>query len=316
MCFHVLSLMSQPLENVHHMINKKELRSQITLHTWVSGTVSHGVPVERLWVTALTRCCQGQVNEHAPNWDNLLNTCLCFQHRLVRRAVSVSAGRLICGAAVGGRRPFFWANFCIPGAYSVFVNWLFSPAAYFLHLNFIHITSLQKTTGRAVPHRARPWRASLGFVQWENKTPGDGFKAVCWQGSCVFSVKADEKVEVQGCTGKKKKKVLCTWEACRGINNDIMSSGRICCGTRSKFQFKRHQQCFFLYFSFFFQRSAHVCVAERTWTVRSDQQRQEASPFCLWQQRLCSVASFKRPFVSAAQHYRDIVFVLMPKCRS
>lgn len=51
-------------------------------------------------------------------------------------------------------RLFFWANFCIPGPHSVFVNWLFSPAAYFLHLNFIRITCLQETAGRAVPRKA------------------------------------------------------------------------------------------------------------------------------------------------------------------
>lgn len=35
------------------------------------------------------------------------------------------------------------------------------------------------------------------------KRPGDGFKAACWQGSRVVSVKVEEKVEVRGCAGKK-----------------------------------------------------------------------------------------------------------------
>lgn len=43
-----------------------------------------------------------------------------------------------------------------------------------------------------------------------SETPGDGFKAACWQSSCVVAVKADEKLDVEGCSGKKKK--LCPHE--------------------------------------------------------------------------------------------------------
>lgn len=59
--------------------------------------------------------------------------------------------------------PFFGPTFAYRGPHSVFVNWRFSPAAYFLHLNFIRITCLQETAGQAVPRQAPAAKGGSGF---------------------------------------------------------------------------------------------------------------------------------------------------------
>lgn len=66
---------------------------------------------------------------------------------------------------------FFGPTFTYQGPHCVFVNRLFSLAAYFLHLNFIHTTWVQETAGWAVPHKTRPWRASGGFCAMSEWNP-------------------------------------------------------------------------------------------------------------------------------------------------
>lgn len=75
------------------------------------------------------------------------------------------------------------ANFYIPGPQFVFVNWLFSPRAYFAHLNFVHAACLQETT-------AKLWNI---MPQEHLPTYTECFRVFCLYSTCCKCVSQPKK---------------------------------------------------------------------------------------------------------------------------